>query len=113
MIKGVTDGFEKNLLLQGVGYRVQRWAHKVFDKLGLLTSFKKRPPATLGKAEVKAANKILCWQTFATVSELVDGARIHDNKHTNPCIQLGSYYIAADYKTQQVSQFCGNVDAAR
>jgi large subunit ribosomal protein L6 len=23
MIKGVTDGFEKNLLLQGVGYRVQ------------------------------------------------------------------------------------------
>ncbi|MFM8759777.1 MAG: (Fe-S)-binding protein, partial [Methylophilaceae bacterium] len=43
----------RNLMI-GVGYRVQRWAHKVFDKLGLLTSFKKRPPATLGKPEVKA-----------------------------------------------------------
>ena len=43
----------RNLMI-GAGYRVQRWAHKVFDKLGLLTSFKKRPPATLGKPEVKA-----------------------------------------------------------
>jgi len=43
----------RNLMI-GVGYRVQRWAHKVFDKLSLLTSFKKRPPATLGKPEVKA-----------------------------------------------------------
>ncbi len=41
-------------LMVGVGYRVQTWAHKMFDKLGLLTSFKKRPPATLGKPEVKA-----------------------------------------------------------
>jgi len=38
----------------GFGYRAQRLAHTVFNKLGLLTAFKKRPPATLGKPEIKA-----------------------------------------------------------
>ncbi len=38
----------------GFGYRAQRLAHAVFNKLGLLTAFKKRPPATLGKPEIKA-----------------------------------------------------------
>ena len=38
----------------GFGYRAQRLGHAVFKKLGLLTGFKKRPPATVGKAEIKA-----------------------------------------------------------
>ncbi len=38
----------------GFGYRAQRLGHAVFQKLGLLTAFKKRPPATLGKPEIKA-----------------------------------------------------------
>ncbi|MEQ1601375.1 MAG: DUF3683 domain-containing protein [Methylophilaceae bacterium] len=38
----------------GFGYKAQRLGHAVFKKLGLLTAFKKRPPATLGKPEIKA-----------------------------------------------------------
>jgi FAD/FMN-containing dehydrogenase/Fe-S oxidoreductase len=38
----------------GFGYRAQRLGHAIFKKLGLLTAFKKRPPATLGKPEMKA-----------------------------------------------------------
>ncbi len=38
----------------GFGYRAQRLGHAVFKKLGLLTAFKKRPPPTLGKPEIKA-----------------------------------------------------------
>ena len=38
----------------GFGYRAQRLGHAIFKKLGLLTSFKKHPPATLGKPEIKA-----------------------------------------------------------
>ncbi|CAG0951852.1 putative FAD-linked oxidoreductase [Methylophilaceae bacterium] len=38
----------------GFGYRAQRLGHAVFKRLGLLTAFKKRPPATLGKPEIKA-----------------------------------------------------------
>jgi FAD/FMN-containing dehydrogenase/Fe-S oxidoreductase len=38
----------------GFGYRAQRLGHAVFKKLGLLNGFKKRPPATLGKPEIKA-----------------------------------------------------------
>lgn len=38
----------------GFGYRAQRLAHSIFNKLGLLTAFKKHPPATLGKPEIKA-----------------------------------------------------------
>jgi Fe-S oxidoreductase len=38
----------------GVGYKVQRFAHAITQKLGLLTAFKKRPPSTLGKPEIKA-----------------------------------------------------------
>ncbi len=41
-------------LMVGVGYRAQRLAHSLLNKLGMLASFKKRPPATLGKPEVKA-----------------------------------------------------------
>ncbi len=38
----------------GFGYRAQRLGHAIFNKLGLLSPFKKRPPATLGKPEIKA-----------------------------------------------------------
>jgi FAD/FMN-containing dehydrogenase/Fe-S oxidoreductase len=38
----------------GFGYRAQRVGHAVFKKLGLLNGFKKRPPATVGKPEIKA-----------------------------------------------------------
>lgn len=38
----------------GVGFKLQRLGHAVFKKLGLLTGFKKRPPATVGKPEIKA-----------------------------------------------------------
>ena len=38
----------------GVGYKAQRLGHAIFSKLGLLTAFKKHPPATLGKPEIKA-----------------------------------------------------------
>ncbi|HWU82186.1 MAG TPA: DUF3683 domain-containing protein, partial [Methylophilaceae bacterium] len=38
----------------GFGYRAQRLGHVVFKKLGLLNGFKKKPPATLGKPEIKA-----------------------------------------------------------
>ncbi len=38
----------------GFGYRAQRLGHAIFKKLGLLNSFKKRPPATLGKPAIKA-----------------------------------------------------------
>ncbi len=41
-------------LMVGVGYKAQRLGHTLLNKLGLLTSFKKRPPATLGKPEIKA-----------------------------------------------------------
>jgi FAD/FMN-containing dehydrogenase/Fe-S oxidoreductase len=41
-------------LMVGVGYKAQRLGHAVFKKLGLLTAFKKRPPSTLGKPEIKA-----------------------------------------------------------
>ena len=41
-------------LMVGVGYKAQRLGHAVLSKLGLLTSFKKRPPSTLGKPEIKA-----------------------------------------------------------
>ncbi len=36
------------------GYTAQRLMHKAAKKLGLLGSFKKQPPATLGKPEIKA-----------------------------------------------------------
>jgi FAD/FMN-containing dehydrogenase/Fe-S oxidoreductase len=38
----------------GFGFRAQRLGHAVFKKLGLLSGFKKRPPATVGKTEIKA-----------------------------------------------------------
>ncbi|MEZ0315742.1 MAG: DUF3400 domain-containing protein, partial [Methylophilaceae bacterium] len=38
----------------GVGYKAQRLGHWAAKKVGLLTSFKKRPPATIGKPEIKA-----------------------------------------------------------
>ncbi|HEY8119509.1 MAG TPA: DUF3683 domain-containing protein [Methylophilaceae bacterium] len=38
----------------GFGYRAQNLAHSIARKLGLLSAFKKRPPATLGKPEIKA-----------------------------------------------------------
>ncbi|MEO8419497.1 MAG: DUF3683 domain-containing protein, partial [Methylophilaceae bacterium] len=38
----------------GFGYRAQRLGHAIFKKLGLLNSFKKHPPATLGKPAIKA-----------------------------------------------------------
>ena len=41
-------------LMVGVGYKAQRLGHALFKKLGLLTGFKKRPPSTLGKPEIKA-----------------------------------------------------------
>ena len=41
-------------LMVGIGYKAQRLGHAVFKKLGLLTAFKKRPPSTLGKPEIKA-----------------------------------------------------------
>lgn len=41
-------------LMIGFGYRAQRMAHSIFKRLGLLTAFKKKPPATLGKPEIKA-----------------------------------------------------------
>lgn len=41
-------------LMVGVGYKAQRLGHAVFKKLGLLTGFKKHPPSTLGKPEIKA-----------------------------------------------------------
>ena len=41
-------------LMVGVGYKAQRLGHTVLNKLGLLTVFKKRPPSTLGKPEIKA-----------------------------------------------------------
>jgi FAD/FMN-containing dehydrogenase/Fe-S oxidoreductase len=41
-------------LMVGLGYKAQRLGHAVFKKLGLLTGFKKRPPSTLGKPEIKA-----------------------------------------------------------
>ena len=43
----------RNLMI-GVGYKAQRLAHTIFNKFGLLSGFKKRPPATLGKPEIKA-----------------------------------------------------------
>jgi FAD/FMN-containing dehydrogenase/Fe-S oxidoreductase len=36
------------------GFKAQRFAHQIAKKLGLLASFKKHPPATVGKPEVKA-----------------------------------------------------------
>lgn len=41
-------------MMVGVGYKAQRLGHALLNKLGLLTGFKKRPPATLGKPEIKA-----------------------------------------------------------
>jgi FAD/FMN-containing dehydrogenase/Fe-S oxidoreductase len=41
-------------LMVGIGYKAQRLGHAVFKKLGLLSAFKKRPPSTLGKPEIKA-----------------------------------------------------------
>ena len=41
-------------LMVGVGYKAQRLGHTLLNKLGLLTGFKKHPPATLGKPEIKA-----------------------------------------------------------
>lgn len=38
----------------GFGYRAQRLGHAVFQKLGLSNPFKKRPPATVGKPDIKA-----------------------------------------------------------
>jgi FAD/FMN-containing dehydrogenase/Fe-S oxidoreductase len=38
----------------GWGYKLQRLGHQVFKKLGLLGNIKKKPPATLGKPEIKA-----------------------------------------------------------
>lgn len=41
-------------MMVGIGYKAQRLGHAVFKKLGLLTAFKKKPPSTLGKPEIKA-----------------------------------------------------------
>ena len=41
-------------LMVGVGYRVQRLGHALLNRLGLLTGFKKRPPATLGKPDIQS-----------------------------------------------------------
>ncbi|MFM9912269.1 MAG: DUF3683 domain-containing protein [Methylophilaceae bacterium] len=41
-------------VMMGWGYKAQRFAHAIAKKLGLLTAFKKHPPSTLGKPEVKA-----------------------------------------------------------
>lgn len=52
-----TDPATIKLLRAGLlqfGYQAQRLAHAVADKLGLLSGFKRRPPATLGKPPIKA-----------------------------------------------------------
>ncbi len=41
-------------LMVGVGYRAQRLGHALLNRLGLLTGFKKRPPATLGKPDIQS-----------------------------------------------------------
>ena len=38
----------------GFGYRAQRFAHAIAEKLGVTKIYKKRPPATVGKPEIKA-----------------------------------------------------------
>ncbi|MCB4810987.1 DUF3683 domain-containing protein [Methylovorus menthalis] len=38
----------------GWGYKLQRLGHQVFKKLGLIGNIKKKPPATLGKPDIKA-----------------------------------------------------------
>jgi FAD/FMN-containing dehydrogenase/Fe-S oxidoreductase len=48
-----TVKFIHKVLIQW-GYKAQRLAYQVVKKLGLISSFKRRPPATLGKPPVKA-----------------------------------------------------------
>lgn len=57
-----------------------------------------RPDRLTSQEEVKAANRIFCWQTLAKIDELVEGAELFDDEKTDPCIQLGDYYIAPDFK---------------
>jgi hypothetical protein len=57
-----------------------------------------RPDKLTSQEEVKAANRIFCWQTLAKIDELIEGAELFDDEKTDPCIQLGDYYIAPDFK---------------
>lgn len=57
-----------------------------------------RPDRMTTRLEVKAANRVLCWQTLAIFDELAEEARLLDDSETDPCIQLGDYYIAPEYK---------------
>jgi hypothetical protein len=67
---------------------------------GVTTKFRDipKPDRMTTKAECKAANRVLCWQTLAKLDDLTESAILLDDNQTDPCIQLGNYFIAPEYK---------------
>src|SRR5574344_1799672 len=58
MVVGVTDGFSKNLEIQGVGYRAAKQGNNINFTLGFSHPVVKEPPAGI-TFEVPAPNKIV------------------------------------------------------
>ncbi len=57
MVEGVTNGFEKNLELSGVGYRAQKAGNKVALQIGFVNTIEFIPPAGVDVA-VEGTNKL-------------------------------------------------------
>src|SRR5690606_40570948 len=57
MLKGVTEGFEKNLEISGVGYRASKQGRKLVLAMGYSHPVEMEPPPGI-EIEVPAANRI-------------------------------------------------------
>ena len=77
MVEGVSKGFEKNLELSGVGYRVQKAGDKVVFQLGFSHPKEFVPPPGISlmvegtnKIKVQGINKELVGQVAALIKEI-------------------------------------------
>jgi len=77
MVKGVTEGFEKKLIFNGVGYRIQKTGNKIVLKIGFSHSinFEEEPGITIdvisnSEVVVKGIDKHQVGQVAASIRAL-------------------------------------------
>lgn len=77
MVKGVTEGFEKKLIFNGVGYRIQKTGNKIVMKIGFSHSinFEEEPGITIdvisnNEVVVKGIDKHQVGQVAASIRVL-------------------------------------------
>jgi len=91
MVKGVTEGFEKNLEISGVGYRASKQGRKLVLAMGYSHPVEMEPPPGI-EIEVPAANRI---SVRGIDKELVGeiAARIRRVRPVEPYLGKGIRYV--------------------